>query len=394
MNLEQLEAALMPYEKRLREQERFRRWLGVKEVDSPTYERYITGPVEQFDRRKDAFNLLLPDNPFGEETRQRFKARTGSESRAPLPYHELDIGARIGQSLTQATWRLCRDYHPPTLPVTPPEGRLEVTDRAWMSRLVKKAALFYGAEAVRIARIDRRWVYKDIDVPYEYAVIAVVSHVREFIKSAPSHMSSAAVPDTYSRLKVITTQLADFICGLGYEAAYHESVGPDSKLNLVPIAIDAGVGEFARTGRVLSPEFGINMRIQAVMTNLPLQADRPISFGVHDFCMACESCATYCPANAVPFGPPTEQPLGIYNNPGFRKWYINAERCLTFWSANKKEWTSCGGRCISVCPWNKPQVPFHNLARWLAVHSPGAVKKALVSADQRMYKRTHKIKKG
>ena len=80
------------------------------------------------------------------------------------------------------------------------------------------------------------------------------------------------------------------------------------------------------------------MRLKAVTTDLPLEPDKPISFGLHDFCMACESCAKYCPAGAVPKGEPTEErPSPIYNNAGFRKWWINAEKCLIFWGINKKK---------------------------------------------------------
>lgn len=66
MNLSQLEKAFLPYNKKLRTQDRLRRFLGVNEVDRPTYEQYIIGPVERFDRRKNAFATLMPDNPFGE----------------------------------------------------------------------------------------------------------------------------------------------------------------------------------------------------------------------------------------------------------------------------------------------------------------------------------------
>jgi reductive dehalogenase len=367
--------------------------LGVREVDRPTYERYITGPIERFDRRKTAFMAIAPDNPFGEEIRNRFKARTGYDSRAPIPYSELDEPEdRIGQSLTAAAWRLCRDYYPDTLPVTPPEGRVEVADEAWMARLIKKVALFFGAEMVQITRIDQRWVYQDVDIPHQYAILAVVPHVPGFLETAPSHFSAAAVADTYSRLKYATTQLADFICGLGYDAAYRETLGSNPEILLVPMAIDAGIGEFSRVGRVLSPEFGINMRIKAVTTDLPMEIDKPISFGVHDFCMSCENCAIYCPANANPFGPPTDEPLDIYNNPGLRKWYVNAERCVTFWAINKKKWTSCGGRCIDVCPWNKPVVPFHNLVRWLAIHTPSPLKKIFAWSDRVVYHRRRSLK--
>ena len=382
----------MPYERILRDQERFRRKIGVKEVDRPTYERYISGPIDRFDRRKNAFLLITPDNPYGADIRERWLHRTGQTDREPLPYRELNPEDRFGQSLTNAAWRLCREYHPQTAPVTPSEGKFELPKDS-MSRLIKKAALFFGAHYVRIAELDRRWVYKDVDIPHKYAIMCVVPHAPSLNQSAPSHFSSAAVAETYSKLKYITTQLADFICGLGYEASYRETLGSAPEMLVVPVAIDAGVGEFARNGRVLSPEFGINMRIKPVTTDIPLAVDKPISFGVHDFCMDCENCALYCPVQAIPYGPPTEKPVDIYNNPGYRKWYINAEKCLTFWSVDKKKWTTCGGRCMAVCPWNKPGNIGHNTVRWLAVHSPSFVRRGLIHADRILYRRRNKLRR-
>lgn len=386
MSQNQLDKALLPYERKLRVQEKLRWLLGVKEVDRPTYERYIIGPIKRFDRRKNAFmTLLMPDNPFGEEFRKRFEERTHHNSLSPLSYSELEPEDRIGQSLDAASGRLCREYYPEMFPVTPPDGRVEVTDKAKMTRLVKKVALLFGAEMVRIAKVDQRWIYRDIDIPHKYAIVAVISHARSLNNTAPSHFSGLATGATYSKLKFITTQLADFIRGLGYDAAYRETLGTNPEMLLVPTAIDAGIGEFARNGRVLSPEFGINMRLRAVTTDLPLEVDKPISFGVHEFCMACENCAAHCPANVIPFGPPTDAVLSLHNNPGFRKWYNNAERCLTFWAVNKRKWTTCG-RCICVCPWNQPVNPFHNIVRWVAIHSPTVVKKMLVWGSNVVYR--------
>lgn len=387
-----LEEALLPYELKLQAQEILREHLGVKEVDRPTYERYITGPIERFDRRKNAFMTLMPDNPFGEDFRKRFKVRTGHDNwTVPPPYSELDPEDRIGLSLAKAARRPCFEYHPEPFAVTPPEGRVEVTNPAWMARLIKKVGLFLGAEMVRITEVDQRWVYKEIEIPHKYAIVVVVPHVRSLIDTAPSYLSWLSSADAYARLKFITTQLADFICGLGYDAMYRETLGHNPDMIIVPMSIDAGVGEFARNGRVLSPEFGTNMRIKAVTTDLPLKVDKPISFGTHEFCMACENCAVYCPPRAIPFGPPTDEPITLHNNPGYRKWYINAEKCLLFWAVNKKKWISCGGRCIAVCPWNKEMSPLHNMVRWLAVHSPQAVKKMLVWMDRKIYHRKRRI---
>ncbi|NIN00931.1 MAG: hypothetical protein GTO24_23455, partial [candidate division Zixibacteria bacterium] len=58
MHMNKLEKALLPYEKKLQAQERLRRFLGVRKVNQPTYERYIIGPIERFDRRKSAFMAL------------------------------------------------------------------------------------------------------------------------------------------------------------------------------------------------------------------------------------------------------------------------------------------------------------------------------------------------
>ncbi|MBM4276376.1 MAG: 4Fe-4S dicluster domain-containing protein [Deltaproteobacteria bacterium] len=396
MNWDIVEEALRPYEIKLQAQERLRRRLGVKEVDQPTYERYIIGPIERFDRRKNAFLTLKPDNPFGEKFRERFKARTGQvDWTTPLPYNELEPEDRLGRVLATAVRRPCFEYHPEPFSATPPEGRLEARDPAWMSRLIKKVGLFLGAEMVRITKVDPRWVYKDIEISHPYAIIIVVSHVRSMLDTAPSYYSWLSSAEAYARLKFITTQLTDFIRGLGYDAMYRETLGHDPEMLMVPIAIDAGVGEFSRNGRVLSPEFGTNMRLKAVTTDLPLQIDKPISFNTHEYCMACENCAIYCPARANPFGPPTDQPITINNNPGYRKWYVNAERCLLFWGVNRKKWMSCGGRCIAVCPWNKEIGFFHNIIRWIAIHGSGSIKKILAWTDRKVYQRRKSIvKKG
>lgn len=396
MDLRQFDQALLPYEAKLVAQEKLRNRIGVREVEQATYTKYIIGPIERFDHRRNGFMATIPGNPFGEEMRRRLKAR-GIEGGIPLPpppYEELDAEDRIGNSLNTAARRLCQEYHPQPFPRTPLKGRVEVRDRGLMSRLIKKVSLFFGAEIVRITRVDPRWVYRDIEISHPFAIVVVVSHARSLNATAPSHYSGAAVSDSYSRLKSITVQLTDFIRLLGYDAMYRETLGMSGpEMLMVPTAIDAGVGEFARNGHVLSPEFGINMRLKAVTTDLPLEVDKPISFGAHEFCMACEQCAEYCPAKAIPFGPPTEEVVDpLYNNAGYRKWYINAERCLTFWTGNRRKWSTCGGRCIVACPWNKPDKFGHNLIRRIAIHAPQMVKKMLIRADKTMYRRGKELK--
>ena len=145
MDLKLFDKALRTYEANLQRQEKRRTRIGVREVERPTYEKYIVGPIERFDHRRNAFMATIPGNVFGEEMRQRLKAR-GIDACIPLPpppYGELEPEDRIGYSLNTAARRLCREYHPQPLPLTPPEGRIEVNDRGQMSRLIKKVALFF-----------------------------------------------------------------------------------------------------------------------------------------------------------------------------------------------------------------------------------------------------------
>ncbi len=107
-------------------------------------------------------------NPFGEDFKKEFKRLTGHDTFAtPLPQSELKPEDRFGASLNKGAARLCLEYHPEIRPVTPPEGRVEAGDRSRMSRLLKKAALLYGAEIVRIAKVDQRWLYKNIELPHK-----------------------------------------------------------------------------------------------------------------------------------------------------------------------------------------------------------------------------------
>src|SRR4030042_2618134 len=187
---QRLEKALLPYEKKLQRQERFRRILGVKEVEGPTYQRYITGPVERFDKNRMAFLCMRPENPLGEDLRRKFKERTGYDHYlSPLAYEELAYEDRIGRAIADASYRGCAEYEPKPFPVTPPEGRLEIEDRAWMSRLIKKIGLMFGADLVRITELDQRWVYQDIEIPHKYAIVAAVQHKPSLVGLAPSYFS-------------------------------------------------------------------------------------------------------------------------------------------------------------------------------------------------------------
>jgi reductive dehalogenase len=238
--------------------------------------------------------------------------------------------------------------------------------------LVKQAARYLGAASVGIAKLDRRHIYskdhgKDggidillpVEEPYEvkgvkrvipekceYAVALSVQMSMDTLKCVPTGISDAGTHLGYSRVAFLIGSLAEFIRGLGYMAIPAlNDLGAS-----IPIAIYAGLGELARTNRLITPEYGPAVRLAKVLTDLPMKTDKPIRFGVREFCGACKRCAESCPAQSLSVkDEPDFEIKGEWNNPGHEGWFEDSPKCFQYW---KESTTSCSN-CIVVCPWNK-----------------------------------------
>jgi epoxyqueuosine reductase len=57
----------------------------------------------------------------------------------------------------------------------------------------------------------------------------------------------------------------------------------------------AGLGWFGRNNLLVSPELGSRLRLVTVLTNAPLEPDKPLGDG----CMTCRACIATCPAGAI-----------------------------------------------------------------------------------------------
>ena len=162
---------------------------------------------------------------------------------------------------------------------------------------------------------------------------------------------------------------------LGYSAA----VNPG--LVIPPLLLLSGVGEVARNGIVLNPFLGMRFKVAVVATDMPLQADRPVDFGLQDFCKKCKKCAVECPSQAISH----DDDKSVYN--GYEKYPFSAERCARFRLTNPHG--SFCGRCIKVCPWNKPKGWTHDVVRWMIQHTP-FLNNAIIRADDLLgYGRAH-----
>ncbi len=252
-------------------------------------------------------------------------------------------------------------------PVAP--DAVEVDDPAQMAVEVKRIASFFGADLCAVTEVDARWHYasrvdtRDLsevpnDLPEGLTSVIVLGHEMDeaLVATYPSALAGAATGREYSHEAAIVMQLAAYIRNLGYEAVASMN---DTAL-VIPYAVKAGLGEYARNQMVITPEFGPRLRFSKIFTNLPLAHDLPQPKGVKAFCDVCTKCADACPVKALPFGPPEVGGANVSAIKGVRKWTSDAEKCFSFWA---KQSTDCA-ICMRVCPFNRDfKTAWHRL--WL-----------------------------
>ncbi|MEM8811127.1 MAG: reductive dehalogenase domain-containing protein [Pseudomonadota bacterium] len=243
---------------------------------------------------------------------------------------------------------------PQIVPVSDPEA---------MTREIKKVARFFGADLCGVTNYDERWIYtarvdaRDAtetanELPEGLTSVIVLGHemAESLVATYPSALAGAATGREYSHEASIVTQLAAYIRNLGYEAVPSMN---DTGL-VIPYAVKAGLGEYARNQLVITPEFGPRLRFSKIFTSLPLAHDQPHRPGVAAFCDICTKCADACPVKALPYGQPTTNRPDRSAIAGVRKWTSDAAACFRFWA---KLSSDCA-ICMRVCPFNR------NYERW------------------------------
>ncbi|MEM7544848.1 MAG: reductive dehalogenase domain-containing protein [Pseudomonadota bacterium] len=249
---------------------------------------------------------------------------------------------------------------------------------AAMAAEVKRIARFFGADLCAVTDYDDRWTYaarvdtRDLseapnDLPEGITSVIVMGHQMDegLVATYPSALAGAATGREYSHEAATAMQLAAYIRNLGYEAVASMN---DTAL-VIPYAIKAGLGEYARNQLVITPEFGPQLRFSKIFTSLPLAHDAPRKLGVAAFCDICDRCAAACPVKALPFGPPSDMPPESKYGPssairGVRKWTSDAVACFGYWA---KLSSDCA-ICLRVCPFNRDfSNPLNRVWRRLAL---------------------------
>jgi len=257
------------------------------------------------------------------------------------------------------SWTKIKTYRTPvdTVGIDWTKTKYEVDDPHKMSNYIKRAARLFGAPLIGICKLNRNWLYSDVDVPekFENVIVMAVEMDADGIATSPAVPAAAATGVGYSKMAFILAGMGEFIRNLGYEAI---QCGNDTALS-IPLAIDAGLGELGRNGLLITPRYGPRVRLCKIFTDLPLELDKPIEFGVKEICKKCKLCAKHCESDAISMDDePSFEVACRSNNLGALKWFVDAERCYLFWCENG---TDCS-TCIKVCPYDVASAGKANLS--------------------------------
>ncbi len=267
-----------------------------------------------------------------------------------------------------------------------PETPLKMKDPAKTSELIKKMSYEFGSVLTGITKLNPDWVYKypmenrgfehdkPFDIPghWTYAIVVGTPMSWDPFLANPNYGTSH---DAYSKSQIVAFRLASFIRKLGYPARPH-TPGMDYDLIVPPIVIDAGLGEQGRHGVVVTPELGSNFRPAVITTSLPMKVDKPIDFGVQEFCKHCMICADNCPSGAISKG-------GKEVVRGYERYHVDVSKCRNFWFSNLG---NIGCRlCVATCPYSRKSNWAHRGALHASSVDPTGLSHRILTWFQKLF---------
>jgi len=342
----------------------------------------LSVPNYRFDQRNEMFKRRTWDEKF---------LMSGNQLYTQVKYKDKYGFRKLDYALRNASWNIEYDFAFGNMSsnrglyswnhVTEKVRKFILTDGPVINslddntRILKKAARFFGADLVGICFAHPNLVYsheldllknehRPLEIPpnCNHAIIMAVEMDYETSRYSPDAISGASTGLGYTHQAILANLVATFIRGLGYQAI---PSGNDTALS-IPLAIAAGLGELGRNGLLITEKYGPRIRICKVFTDFPLEHDNIKTFGVTEFCRKCKKCAINCPSQSIPYGSQSKEGPSISNHSGVQKWYIDPEKCFMFWVKN---WMDCN-HCIKVCPFNKPKGVLHDVVRFVIRYFP------------------------
>lgn len=337
-------------------------------------------PMERIKRVDEATTLIIEDEV------ERVPVRAGGFPRAAHG----DLGPKFEQDVKVFAYKTpqAQSYRNNILSMVPhqdgevnhdvPHGS---TDPEHNSDALKALAYHLGGDMVGVCEVPLyAWYSHDregkvVEPRHKYAVVILLDQGHETMEGASGDdwVSGAQSMRAYMRGAQIAGIMAAHLRSLGHSARSHTN--NDSEVLHIPLVLAAGLGEMSRIGElVLNPFVGPRFKSVVLTTDMPLTPDKPIDFGLQDFCTKCTKCARECPCGAISFGDKV-----MFN--GYEIWKPDVEKCTKYRLGNLKG--SACGRCMKTCPFNIEGVLTERFVLWSAIKLP-FTRKFIAHLDDRV----------
>jgi reductive dehalogenase len=363
-------------------------WLGAGGTDT-WWERWLASrrpshgsrfPMEKIRRVPETTTLILEDEVPRVPKRANFFTRA--------------LHGDLGEKAKRERWRfayktpIADAYVKMIRAMVPKQGGEaapgrdpRTLDPAANARAIKSLMYYLGTDMTGVCEAKRYTWYshhddgRPIEPYHKSAVVMLVDQGFETMEGASGDdwISGAQSMRAYMRGGEICGVVAAFIRSLGWSA--RSQTNADSDVLQLPLVLLAGLGELSRIGElVLNPFVGPRFKSAAITTDLPLEWDRPIDFGLQDTCSKCMKCARECPCSAISTGDKV-----MFN--GYEMWKPDVERCTRYRVTNPHG--SACGRCMKTCPYNHEGLLAHRAVLWAAIHLP-FTRRWIVRLDDRL----------
>ncbi len=220
------------------------------------------------------------------------------------------------------------DIEPTAEPIPGKDVTKEVTAKAMELGFCMVGMTTYDHRYTYVSR--RAWVKR-----FPHAICVATEQGYEDTQKAASYPSELEIVTTLGRSGPALLDLADYIRSLGYHAQVQHPVDPSSVI--IPMFVEAGLGQLGANGQLLSPHFGSRARLAIITTDAPVTVGQPKDYGIQAYCQICQVCVNRCPGRAL-----TRDKVWYR---GVERSKLVAKRCRPFVA----RYSACAV-CMKVCP--------------------------------------------
>ena len=245
------------------------------------------------------------------------------------------------------------------------------------SRMLRSALKFFGATSFGITALTPNikemvytkpysapfldFVFEDVDLAYETTakqviptknpmwIVTIMSPASlENMKTGPGPLSSRAATGSASTLTALAINRAQGFLGiLGYQCVAGTVNGVGATAGFASLS---GIAEVSRRGDAVSSDFGMCMRGQKFLTDMPLAPTDPVDSGIWKFCASCKKCAAICPSGAISFESDTTWDVTFpWQAKGTKKFQFDGLKC----QRNRNDFGDECGLCMGGCVFSK-----------------------------------------